>query len=190
MISFHRQQFTCIFPPKKVHKLKNSYETRLHLGKTCLYIIMAACSLETVNHSNCSTPCSVFMQMTVSSGEVVAVMGMERLCLDCAGGATWRHGDEIESPCVHSGVKKEEGRQGVRKGADTAKGKWAEKTPGGRRRAERRDNVWERETEEVTGERERERDSVLHLSADSCLPCEARPAPGRSSCFSHTPHRQ
>jgi len=31
---------------------------------------------------------------------------------------------------------------------------------------------------------------VPHLSADSCLPCEAQPAPGRSSCFSHTPHRQ
>lgn len=39
-------------------------------------------------------------------------------------------------------------------------------------------------------EREKKEGSVLHLSADSCLPCEARPAPGRSSCFSHTPHRQ
>lgn len=29
-----------------------------------------------------------------------------------------------------------------------------------------------------------------YLSADSCLPFEAQPAPGRSSCFSHTPRRQ
>lgn len=48
------------------------------------------------------------------------------------------------------------------------------------------DKVRERETER----KEKEIGSVLHLSADSCLPCEARPAPGRSSCFSHTPHRQ